>query len=603
MKPKSTFESILRSTKHDEFNDDYEEIILESGTPTSFCDFTYENINAPRFRDFLNDMTLGEGDSWFDDENNAIELSPTPTEVSILDFDEKKTTEMRSTETVECSPLPNNLGFCRTVLQNKCDDLKKTGDISKPKAIRIKVDKSDDLVKGKESHVAKSDTKSQRVAGKNSGIKKNPILKELSVSNLVSKVTMNDESQTRANKEVVSQRNLEKNTDTTGNLVSKAPVASVTASKKIIDRTQMIRGTEVNRTAKDPVIGVTSKLGMSPLVRHVIVSKELDLSNRLDPPKRNKNYPKSRSPGIKKRQPTKKFRAELTVPKPFTFRTISHVHMNERRPTRSPFIPLAERVKHFLEDTPERFRTKLVSFKPTSNTHTRLLTVPKSPYLRTKQRANACRAINAEGQESDKNPRTMLNNHGHNGKRVGPTARKANIMMSRSPPTTKSQHHQFSPHKVKLHPVPHSKESHKLVGSSGETKENGTNIRQHSQERGRVCKAKTQPNEKYQQDTHQKFIKKEKHEKENVKLHAKAATKKSEKPLTEPISFIFQTDSRIQLRKAREQNDESLKKKKSKEEIKGQQKTQHLRTELTYKNWVSSKASPPNTKTAKAKFF
>ncbi|CAG8741215.1 2495_t:CDS:2, partial [Dentiscutata heterogama] len=35
----------------------------------------YNDINAPHYRDFLNDITFGEGDSWFDKQNNTTILS------------------------------------------------------------------------------------------------------------------------------------------------------------------------------------------------------------------------------------------------------------------------------------------------------------------------------------------------------------------------------------------------------------------------------------------------------------------------------------------------------------------------------------------------
>ncbi|CAG8759509.1 14529_t:CDS:1, partial [Dentiscutata heterogama] len=66
--------------------------------------------------------------------------------------------------------------------------------------------------------------------------------------------------------------------------------------------------------------------------------------------------------------------------------------------------------------------------------------------------------------------------------------------------------------------------------------------------------------EKYQQYLRQEFSKMELRDKENHIFHAKPApkfsstqTKKPSKPPTVPVSFVFQTDSRIKERKAFDQ--------------------------------------------------
>ncbi|CAG8517085.1 2409_t:CDS:2 [Acaulospora colombiana] len=603
MKPKNIFEDILK-TSQQEFDDDYEEIIMDGSTPTGFYDYIYEGINAPRYRDFLNDMTVGEGDSWFDMQNNTFEISPISTEVSVLNLEEKKTTET-STKTTERPPPSSKIDFCHVNTQDKRDGSKKIDDISEPKAdaekvkakaIRIKVNKnnhkhgfeSNDLSRRKESHVVTSEMKPRRTVENNA--ETNTIDP---MPNIVSRVAVNSES---------SHRTLNNNMNTKLNQGSKVSAANVTPKKRI-DEAWMTRNIEVHQNIEDSVDGITSKIVISPAVKHITVPEKIELSKHNELPKRNKDYPTSRSPGIKKRQPAKRFRAELTVPKPFIFRAIPHMQMNERRPTRSPFISLAERVKHFLEDTPERFKTKLVSLKPTNTVHTRLLTVPKSPYLRTKQRAKMCKVTSNEDQKFDSKSRMMPKDVENNcdGKSAVPIARKTNVTIPRSQRPT--QHHKAKPCYISHS----SKESHRLIGSTSETEEKVAKIRQNSQERDKAFRVKSDSSHP-SSVTEQKFVKKKQLEKENIKLSAKAKvpTKKSEKQLTEPIGFVFQTDSRIQLRKARDQNEELLKKKKWKEEeIRNQRKTNHLRTELTNnphmaKNF-SSRAQPPKTK-AKKKF-
>ncbi|CAG8748679.1 8291_t:CDS:2, partial [Racocetra fulgida] len=119
----------------------------------------------------------------------------------------------------------------------------------------------------------------------------------------------------------------------------------------------------------------------------------------------------------------------------------------------SPYIPLAARVKQFLEKTPDRFKPKLVSIKP--------------------------------------------------------------LPPARTIPTTKSK-----PFKL-------------------ETDARG---------------------EKYKQNLHQELTKMKRRDKENHIFHAKPApkfpttqVKKPSKPPTVPVSFVFQTDTRMKERKAFDQ--------------------------------------------------
>ncbi|CAG8732997.1 9083_t:CDS:2, partial [Cetraspora pellucida] len=133
-------------------------------------------------------------------------------------------------------------------------------------------------------------------------------------------------------------------------------------------------------------------------------SKELKIPKNSEPPKRVKNYPSFRSPGIQKRQPVKKFVPELTVPRPFKFHAINRINKTENQLLASPYIPLAARVKQFLEKTPDRFKSKLVSIKP-ATVQVKPPTKPKSPLLRTKLRAKPRKVFNAnerKKQETNK---------------------------------------------------------------------------------------------------------------------------------------------------------------------------------------------------------
>ncbi|CAG8640024.1 15304_t:CDS:2, partial [Cetraspora pellucida] len=141
--------------------------------------------------------------------------------------------------------------------------------------------------------------------------------------------------------------------------------------------------------ANDSIISKNVKIQ----VKQETNSKELKIPKNFEPPKRVKNYPSFRSPGIQKRQPVKKFVPELTVPRPFKFHAINRINKTENQLSASPYIPLAARVKQFIEKTPDRFKSKLVSIKP-ATVQVKPPTKPKSPLLRTKLRAKPRKVFN-----------------------------------------------------------------------------------------------------------------------------------------------------------------------------------------------------------------
>ncbi|CAG8825936.1 16609_t:CDS:2, partial [Gigaspora rosea] len=69
--------------------------------------------------------------------------------------------------------------------------------------------------------------------------------------------------------------------------------------------------------------------------------------------------------------------------------------MEDQQHSTSPYIPLAARIKHFLEKTPDRFKSNLISIKPTA---VQMIppTKPKSPLLRTKLRAKPRKTVNTK---------------------------------------------------------------------------------------------------------------------------------------------------------------------------------------------------------------
>ncbi|TPX30106.1 hypothetical protein SmJEL517_g06255 [Synchytrium microbalum] len=95
----------------------------------------------------------------------------------------------------------------------------------------------------------------------------------------------------------------------------------------------------------------------------------------------------SKSAVKKPAAPTK--RPGLTIPEPFHFHASLKEHGNDVSATKvpkSPFVPLAQKVKKFEAKTPDRFKVKPTK-KAATKSHSPKLTHPKSPHLKTKLRA------------------------------------------------------------------------------------------------------------------------------------------------------------------------------------------------------------------------
>ncbi|KAJ3042781.1 Protein tpx2 [Rhizophlyctis rosea] len=115
-------------------------------------------------------------------------------------------------------------------------------------------------------------------------------------------------------------------------------------------------------------------------VKPLTIPKEFNFSSRLA--QRDRTLGMQRPGGVQKKKGAGNKRRGLTIPKPF------NLHANPKNTkkanvSRSPFVPLAVRVKTFENAVPDRFRTrpaKAARFTEMKMTH------PKSPYLRTKLR-------------------------------------------------------------------------------------------------------------------------------------------------------------------------------------------------------------------------
>ncbi|KAJ3105005.1 Protein tpx2 [Phlyctochytrium planicorne] len=120
--------------------------------------------------------------------------------------------------------------------------------------------------------------------------------------------------------------------------------------------------------------GGKAKSGVRPLT----IPKEFSFASR--PSQRSSSKP----PGIQKKRSAMKKPNELTIPKPFRFHgTLKRLHSSVTEP-KSPYVPLAVKLKKFDLYTSEDLRQPAGA--PQRNSNLNELTKPKSPFLSTKYR-------------------------------------------------------------------------------------------------------------------------------------------------------------------------------------------------------------------------
>jgi len=321
----------------------------------------------------------------------------------------------------------------------------------------------------------------------------------------------------------------------------------------------------------------------------------------------DKKYLVRKTAGVQKR---KNNTFVPTVPKPFTFHTASRVNIsrNEDSSPRSPFIPLAVKVRQFMEK-PEKFNTKaaLKSNKVRSNT----LTVPRSPYLRTKYRSKPTvlsteERVIKEIQDYRFRANPVDQKIFENGDIGIPKVQKPKPTEPHSPTITKPKPSRpkspSPPRVIKANPVPDYKEpyrpvvEHRLIDlpdfslpgeeiSKRKSQEIEERIRREREELERMREFRAQPlptdspdclpirhyyapthpkeftlltdsrGEIYQKEFYERLRKEREREKENqfyaqpLPSFEPEVLKKPEcPPPTEPISFSFLTDTRMKER-------------------------------------------------------
>ncbi|KAJ3278773.1 Protein tpx2 [Borealophlyctis nickersoniae] len=118
-------------------------------------------------------------------------------------------------------------------------------------------------------------------------------------------------------------------------------------------------------------------------VKPLTIPMEFSFSSRLG---------KKSQGGVQKKKPAPKKKSGITVPKPFNLSTSLRNHrpfnFDEKLSAKSPFVPLAVKVKQFENTVPDRFRPVPARSKMSAARHSYepRRTYPKSPYLLTKLR-------------------------------------------------------------------------------------------------------------------------------------------------------------------------------------------------------------------------
>ncbi|KAI9002732.1 hypothetical protein BC832DRAFT_593458 [Gaertneriomyces semiglobifer] len=185
-------------------------------------------------------------------------------------------------------------------------------------------------------------------------------------------------------------------TSTSSTISSRSSSTTTTARLSTVSLPRSRVSSASSSLSDRPVAPIRRSMAGGP--KPLTIPREFSFVSRV----RAKNELAVRSPGIHKKTTTRR-KLGMTIPKPFnlhtTLKSLTHDRTQQQQGgvARSPFVPLAMRVKQFEEMVPDRFRTKPVvkvgytsQSIPQSPWRGRLrMTRPRSPFLRTKMRTKA----------------------------------------------------------------------------------------------------------------------------------------------------------------------------------------------------------------------
>ncbi|KAJ3415029.1 hypothetical protein HDV05_005674 [Chytridiales sp. JEL 0842] len=332
-------------------------------------------FNAPKFHDFTSDATnnIDDGaDKWFDGRLGSPAVEGEWTYDGGLPMDDED----------EIEPVKKG-----SPLSARLPKSKKFSSVSSKLATTSITAPSSSLQKGPRQPSSKpANTKSRS----NSASKTDPSCTniEKSFSNLKlgadKKSTLKKPTAPPPAKAPVRKSNL------TSSAPAPAPAKPTTTSRPASLTSAAKKSPEVtarHASAPKPAIASLPK----PPARPLTVPKEFSFVSR---DKHKIKIDRPRSPGIQKRKPIKKS-TELTIPKPFNFHSSLRKASGNTVGTKSPYVPLAIRIKKFEAETPDRFKAtakpqKVEALKPVK------LTRPRSPMLMTKHRIKHGEALSTE---------------------------------------------------------------------------------------------------------------------------------------------------------------------------------------------------------------
>ncbi|CAG8500406.1 4983_t:CDS:2 [Funneliformis caledonium] len=372
------FKSILKTSQEAETPPP----LFRSGPDSSGTSKTFSFV-APHYKDFINDLTLGEGDSFFGSAKRLT--SPTIGRQTLYTPSRKL-----SFTSILDEVLPNKLTGpfdpnvnSREVKINIIEKLTTKSPLREQKKInflennlnvKFGADKSIKIRVNAPPAKKKVANKAIKNTTATAQTKQVTIPKEFNFSKRF------DKQQVKNHPTNHSQRIQKRQPVKKTGIGLRVPPKRFKTSK-CLDKPHAKRNNPMNKSQRVQKQQPVKKSGTDSTVT---IPKEFNFSKRLDKPRRPnvKNYPTRKSHGIQKRQPVKTI---LTIPKPFRFHVGNRV-VNKHSP-KSPFISLAERVQQFMEKTPDRFKSKPVTMKSISY-YDKPPTKAKSPFLRTKLRAN-----------------------------------------------------------------------------------------------------------------------------------------------------------------------------------------------------------------------
>ncbi|CAH1757360.1 9519_t:CDS:2 [Entrophospora sp. SA101] len=356
-------------------------------------------FNAPTYVDFLHDLTEVEN-------KNSFGLSDiTPRRVSVMDYKEKNFTEPWSNSTFsskiknyQLTPILN-----KNLLSGKRNIHSASGKKDNKKVLSENEtelnnnnnnnNNSDSPKKFILKEINNDITKDDNNIHNNNNDNNNDSPEKFNLKEISNDIIKNNNNIHNNVDDNINQRKNENEIINTiaSSLIDNSAIVKEKASintkaKNIKSNINATRNTRFNIGATKKITDINVRSNIVIERKLVTVPKEFHFSKRFDQLRRvTGDPPPPKFSGVKK--PIKKtIKRTITVPKPFKFHDTHN--KSRKQVAKSPIVSLAERVKMFIQKTPERLKSRLVTFHPLPPLSFHPPTKPKSPFLHTKLRSN-----------------------------------------------------------------------------------------------------------------------------------------------------------------------------------------------------------------------